>query len=741
MDTNTNTILKSNTDLGKKAIAFLSRSTLPIFLGCIIASMVVQCYYYEQTTLFTVLFGAAAVGFFLLFDQLRKKPLLGSLIYLAMFAGLMFMSSRFMSQGWYSSYVMFTDWFYLNRDTAGFNIYYFLTVYLFGGFFLISIIYYFTQIRFRSLGLMLCLLFPFVIYAKRADIMSVYEVTLIITVFLAIVVHNRLQENKAGDIRAVHDIAYVVSVALFVSIAGAVAMLLPKPAVRSVLERDSHAFDITPLNNSQTTYSRYTQQSSARYGASYTGEILFYCESDFPRDVYYLKRQAFDNFYDEQWHADRAAEKYTTYDYYSSININRKEYYEAVKALADTGRYSKYGIDPAAFNVPEISESSFRVFDDNFKGVYVPSPSGAIAKTFSESMKDSYYMYGDGEIMVKNVDADYDYTVRYYPETEQYTDFARRLGMDGDSYYSMLKEAQENGDLENDALIVQYEKAAENYTGGIEYSPQMQQLALEITKGLDSDYAKAKALETYFENGEFTYDAEYVPEDESIDAFLFDHKTGSCTSFATSMAMMARIVGLPARYVEGFAAYERAENGDIAVRDSHAHAYVEVFIAGAGWLDFDPTIPGYMAESTGTGGFSVSSITEYFSRIFVFLGVVAFVIIVVLFDRIVELAFRIRLRFVKGDDRIIRLYARVKKLLESSGGDDLRSYTANMLAEYALANNDAAIRPICELFERTCFGGIPLEDAAFADAYAHYKSVYKFLRKRPKPIAAEAAQA
>lgn len=731
----------------QKAIDFFSASALPILLGTIIARMVIKCYYYEQTSLFTLLFAAASVGVFLLLNVLKKRRFLGTLVYMAMFAGIMFLGSRLMSAGWYNSYVMFTDWFYLNRDTAGFNIYYFLMVYLAGGFFLISIIYYFTQVRFRSLGLMLCLLFPFVIYAKRADIMSGYEVTLIITVFLAIVVHNRLRENKPAEVRAVNDIAYIVTVALFVSVAGAFAMLIPKPEVKSVLERDSHAFDITPLNNSQNTYSRYSSSSSARYGASYTGEILFYCESDYPQDVYYLKRQAYDNFYNDTWHNDRNAEKYTTFDYYSSVNIDRSRYYNALKQLAETGRYTKYGLDPALFDLPEMSEYSFHVFDDKFKGVYVPTPSGVIAKTFSESLNDRYYMYGDGEIMVKNVDADYDYTVRYYPETELYDNLAARLGMDSDRYYSMLSEAVENGDLTDTALLSQYQMAAEYYTGGIEYSPRIAQLAESIIEGKTSDYEKAKALELYYETGGFTYDVDFEPDDTSLEAFLFDHKTGSCTSFATTMAMMARIVGLPARYVEGFAAYERAEDGSIAVRDSHAHAYVEVFISGAGWLVFDPTIPGYMAESTGGGsGFSLSSITEYFSRLFVLIIVLFFVVIVVMFDRIVELAFRIRLRFVKGDDRIIRLYARVIRLLEFSGGDELRSYTAKMLTDYSEEHNKADIAPIARLFERTCFGSIPLEDESFAKVYAHYKSIYKYLRKRPRskpsadgPVSAPAA--
>ncbi|MBR4554409.1 MAG: hypothetical protein IKO27_02325 [Ruminococcus sp.] len=724
-------------ELKKNIKGFISRSTLPILLGCIIVNMVVKCYYYEQATVLTVLFAAVATGLFWLFDRLKDHKLVGALVYFAMLGSIGFLASRLMSLGWSSTNIMFTDWFYLNRDTAGFNIYYFLLVYIFGGFFLVSIIYYFTRIRFRSLGLMLCLLFPFVIYAKRSDVMSGYQVTLIITVFLAIVVHLRQQQGKPASVLAVHDLAYVVTVALFVSLAGAVSMLLPKPEVKSVLERDSHAFDITPFRDARTTYSRYSNTSSARFGASYSGEVLFSCESDYDTDVYYLKRQSYDYFSGDTWHndRDRAAEKYVNTDYYSRININRSEYYEALKALAESGKYMDHGLDPKRFTVRDMTVHYFRVFDDTFRGVYVPAPSGVIAKRFTESMDDPYYLYGDGEITVRNVDRDYDYTVSYYPQTDEYVSFASALGMTGDDYYTMLLEAKKDG-AAVDKLIEQYTLAVENYTGGIEYDPRMKELAEQITAGQTSDYAKARALEQYYKTAGFTYDIDYEPDDTSIEYFLFESKTGSCTSYATSMAMMARILGLPARYVEGFAAYERNEDGELEVHDSNAHAYVEVFIPGAGWLDFDPTITEYVRNSGGAGGGIggvFSSLGQIFSRVFVFIAVIVFIVIVMLLDRILEFIFRIGQHFTKGDKRIIRLYARVVKLLEYSGGDDLSSYTANMLIDYARQYNNADIGPIARLFERTCFGSQPMEDEKYKEIYAHYRSVYKFLRKRPSP--------
>lgn len=70
--------------------------------------------------------------------------------------------------------------------------------------------------------------------------------------------------------------------------------------------------------------------------------------------------------------------------------------------------------------------------------------------------------------------------------------------------------------------------------------------------------------------------------------FLLDERQGYCTSFATAMAVMARMVGLPSRYVEGYAATPDAD-GVARVTQQNAHAWVEIYFTGFGWLPFDPT--------------------------------------------------------------------------------------------------------------------------------------------------------
>ena len=66
--------------------------------------------------------------------------------------------------------------------------------------------------------------------------------------------------------------------------------------------------------------------------------------------------------------------------------------------------------------------------------------------------------------------------------------------------------------------------------------------------------------------------------------------------FATAFVLMANEMGMPCRYVQGYSA-EKDADGVIAVRQSHAHAWPEVYFEHVGWVSFEPT-PGF-ADHTG----------------------------------------------------------------------------------------------------------------------------------------------
>lgn len=82
--------------------------------------------------------------------------------------------------------------------------------------------------------------------------------------------------------------------------------------------------------------------------------------------------------------------------------------------------------------------------------------------------------------------------------------------------------------------------------------------------------------------------------------FLLTERQGYCTSFASAMAVMARIAGLPSRYIEGYAAVPDSD-GTARVTQRNAHAWTEIYFSGFGWLSFDAT-PGYGTENTSDDG-------------------------------------------------------------------------------------------------------------------------------------------
>ena len=105
-----------------------------------------------------------------------------------------------------------------------------------------------------------------------------------------------------------------------------------------------------------------------------------------------------------------------------------------------------------------------------------------------------------------------------------------------------------------------------------------------------SAYGLALALQNHFRQN-FTYDLEVGRgHDEAVlENFLFETRRGYCEQFAGAYAVLARILGLPTRVAVGFTPGEQDSAGVYHVRGLNAHAWPEVFLAGSGWVAFEPT--------------------------------------------------------------------------------------------------------------------------------------------------------
>jgi len=147
--------------------------------------------------------------------------------------------------------------------------------------------------------------------------------------------------------------------------------------------------------------------------------------------------------------------------------------------------------------------------------------------------------------------------------------------------------------------------------------PKMPQSVIDLTNQITADartpFARALAIQDFLNDPQkFHYDLT-VPATGSTNAladFLLKTRRGFCQQFASAMAVMARIAGLPSRVAVGFTRGQPGPNHTYTITTRDAHAWPEIYFSGNGWLPFEPTPradgqavqPAYTQQSTAKGG-------------------------------------------------------------------------------------------------------------------------------------------
>ena len=133
----------------------------------------------------------------------------------------------------------------------------------------------------------------------------------------------------------------------------------------------------------------------------------------------------------------------------------------------------------------------------------------------------------------------------------------------------------------------------------------LRRLARHITAHEHSEYAKAVALQNWFtQTGNFAYSINGVSSantPQALKKFLTKTKRGYCQQFAFGMAVLARLLHIPARVVIGYTQGTLVTTDTWQVKTSDAHAWPELYFSGAGWLRFEPTpanIAGLAGQAT-----------------------------------------------------------------------------------------------------------------------------------------------
>ncbi|WP_346046231.1 DUF3488 and transglutaminase-like domain-containing protein [Actinomadura chokoriensis] len=161
-----------------------------------------------------------------------------------------------------------------------------------------------------------------------------------------------------------------------------------------------------------------------------------------------------------------------------------------------------------------------------------------------------------------------------------------------------------------------------HYTAVPKNVPQeVRRLAEQVTAGSATALTQAVRLQRWFTvGGGFSYDLSAPAPQKGSDLvdFLLHSKRGYCEQYAASMALMARILGIPSRVAMGYTPGSEVRPGEWVVRSRDAHAWPELYFQGTGWVRFEPTpsgaggqgtavTPSYSRPEISTGGGSDSS--------------------------------------------------------------------------------------------------------------------------------------
>ena len=135
-------------------------------------------------------------------------------------------------------------------------------------------------------------------------------------------------------------------------------------------------------------------------------------------------------------------------------------------------------------------------------------------------------------------------------------------------------------------------------------------LAERLTAGAPGVYEAVTGVERHLRRN-LSYNERPPSHRYPLEAFLFEDRNGYCQQFSGAMALMLRMVGIPARVVSGFSPGSlNRDTGEYRVRDLDAHSWVEVYFSGIGWVTFDPTPAAAPADRPGGSGDSARGLGD-----------------------------------------------------------------------------------------------------------------------------------
>lgn len=720
----------------------------------IYASLAMMSVMYNYKSSLALIYGIAAYAsgwlMFRLFDYINKHHFIGFFAYIILFAGVIQWARLAIEKGGENYPLPWSVWFLTPQNAMDYNGWYAFSVFLLFHVFMMSVIYYFTYVRYRMFMNFLILMIPFTIYDKEADDMKIGFIIPLVVGFVLLLMNFR-QLRDTERVRVVDKPGAWMSAGVFTVIFAVAATVIPKPEItadRTFIDNLINADALT--DRFMSMLSVFRNDSEGEQFRGQTSEItLYYVVSPEPMR---LKTAAFTSydFEKDSWSAGKTDSGYkikseTPFDLYNGGGFT-----EAIRLAAelDGDFAAEYGLEElAGMSLYYPKRQNIQIYSAVGGNDSVPVPQGA-ERLQSTSYGKELGLSGSGTVFTHEGEfgRNENFSFMYTPDEFFMRDENRAAA-------ELIAGVENSGDMLIDALISlrmysfdqpdeEYENEREvtyaietleyinKYYGGetdelLDYggSERIKALAEEITAGLDSEYAKARALERYFLDSGFTYDLSYRKEKgDNVEDFLFDSRTGVCYEYATAMTLMARSLGIPARYCEGFNMQTPAPSGErdrYIVTTMDAHGFPELYIKGYGWLSFEPT----MAMNTEQ---QKSSVAGTLTRIGIgaLAASVFALLLVLLMPKLSHRLFLIR----SGGWSANKTAEQVMKRLCRLCGIGAVSTAREAAAEIRRLSG-ADITRTAELFERRVYGGEELHANHKSELMKEYISAYKAIKE------------
>lgn len=731
----------------------------PVLWYTVLIMTTMMYHFYKRGYLmFTLASVAATYLLFRLFDYVQKHKLLGGALYIA--AGyLAFQLFVFVTHIGYDYYtdvletkpISYALWFFTPQLALDYNVWYSWATFILFQFFMASVIYYFTRVIYRVFMNFLIMMIPFITYGKEYEKMFVQFIILIVASYIGLMVYCRQLHEDSRTV-VVGKRGILSSAGVFTLTFMIIASVFPKPQIKA--DREA----VESLIAAERFTDRLVASLSGFRGSS-TGQQfrnvnnsipLYYVKADEPLHLKTNTLSSY-NFDNDSWKGkdldSDIAKKIRSYP--STVGNPGDLPQCLMKAAAyDSSFAAKYGLTELVgkeFKMPKTK--SVDIYSVYRSGSSVPVPQ--YAQIMRDSTFDSRLDLSVSGVISQD---DYEYamnerfTFDYCEDSFMNDEVNRKLvnTVSSSDYMQLLRDARDvlynvyeaHEDEENaEKLYADYKTVVSEYKAyknavellNFDNSSKIRELAAEITAGKGTDYAKAQAIEVYFLNNGYVYDLDYVKSrTENVEDFLFRTKRGVCYEYATSMVLLARACGIPARYCEGFMMQTPGKKDNLdanfVITPKDAHAYPELYIKGLGWVVFEPTMSTEMNTGSDRNGNEENTLAA--AGLTILGSAVLALVLYLLMPMITHKVFLRMCRKRKPSAVAVAAMQRVCRIYRLG-----RTVTSAETAEAVRLLSGADISELELLFNRAAYGGEELSEQERDKAIEVYTAAYVAYRE------------